>query len=74
MVKGRKVLQGNFDPCALYAPAASIRENVGLMLQDFGTHPVVLNLGHGMHPTHTPEQLGAFFAAVDELAPAYAKH
>jgi hypothetical protein len=68
VVKGRKVLQGNFDPCALYAPAASIRDSVDAMLQGFGSHPHVVNLGHGMHPTHTPEQLGDFLAAVDELS------
>ena len=58
-------MQGNFDPCALYAPDASIKESVACMLEGFGGHPHVANLGHGMHPTHTPEQLAAFLSAVD---------
>ncbi len=65
IVKGRKVVQGNFDPCALYSPPERTRENVRRMLDGFGSHPVVVNLGHGMHPTHTPEQLCAFLTAVD---------
>ncbi len=67
-MRGRKVLQGNFDPCALYSPPETTRINVGRMLKDFGDHPHIANLGHGMHPTHTPEQLGAFLSAVAELS------
>ena len=104
-------MQGNLDPCALYAEPSTIREEVsswsprllgalpglatapswqcrGLcpnqvsvvlvaavfvvavaiaavcqvrcMLSDLGCSRLVANLGHGLHPTHNPEHVGAF--------------
>jgi uroporphyrinogen decarboxylase len=69
---GRVALQGNLDPCALYAPPAVIREQVGRVLASFG-HGAghVFNLGHGIHPDVNPERAGAMIAAVHELSPQY---
>lgn len=70
---GDKVaLQGNLDPCALYAKPVAIREQVATVLADFGTHDGhVFNLGHGILPTIDPEHAGAMITAVHELSPRY---
>ncbi|MCC7467110.1 MAG: uroporphyrinogen decarboxylase [Saprospiraceae bacterium] len=44
-----KVLQGNLDPCTLYADAPTIRQETLRMIQAFkGKH--IVNLGHGVYP------------------------
>jgi uroporphyrinogen decarboxylase len=71
-VAGQVALQGNLDPSALYAPAASIREQVGRVLASYGPGPGhVFNLGHGIHPDVPPEHAGAMVEAVHELSPVY---
>ncbi len=45
----RKVLQGNLDPCCLYADTKQIEKVTTLMLKSFGPHHVA-NLGHGVYP------------------------
>jgi uroporphyrinogen decarboxylase len=47
--KGRKVLQGNLDPCALYGAPKSIENDTLTMLRSFGGHHIA-NLGHGVYP------------------------
>lgn len=44
-----KVLQGNLDPCTLYAPAAVIQSQTLDMVGAFGGRHIV-NLGHGVYP------------------------
>ena len=70
---GDKVaLQGNMDPNVLYASPERIREEVGSILEKFGTGTGhVFNLGHGIHPEINPEHAGAFFKAVADLSPKY---
>ncbi len=46
---GNKVLQGNLDPCNLYADAASIKKETIAMLKAFGGKHIA-NLGHGVYP------------------------
>ncbi len=72
MVGGSVALQGNFDPAALFAPPATIRELVAKTLDDYGAAPGhIFNLGHGIL-THTPvENVAALVEAVHELSPAY---
>lgn len=64
VVGDRAVLQGNMDPCALYAPPDAIRRRVQDMLAAFGPHRHIANLGHGMHPDHDPEHARMFIEAV----------
>ncbi|MCJ7453084.1 MAG: uroporphyrinogen decarboxylase, partial [Steroidobacteraceae bacterium] len=72
LTAGKVALQGNLDPCVLYAPPAKIREEVGRVLASYGAgHGHVFNLGHGIHPDVNPEHAGAMVAAVHELSPAY---
>lgn len=71
-VGDRKALQGNLDPCVLYASPQRIREEVARVLASYGHgHGHVFNLGHGIHPQIPPEHAGAMIAAVHELSPAY---
>lgn len=67
-VNNRVALQGNMDPCALYANPSDIRKEVQQMLQAFGPTGHIVNLGHGMHPTHDPEHLRVFIDAVHKFS------
>uniref|UniRef100_A0A8D2DJM8 Uroporphyrinogen decarboxylase n=1 Tax=Sciurus vulgaris TaxID=55149 RepID=A0A8D2DJM8_SCIVU len=57
-------LQGNLDPCALYASEEEIGQMVQKMLDDFGPQRYIANLGHGLYPDMDPEHVGAFVDAV----------
>ncbi|XP_024618708.1 uroporphyrinogen decarboxylase isoform X4 [Neophocaena asiaeorientalis asiaeorientalis] len=57
-------LQGNLDPCALYASEEEIGQLVQQMLNDFGPRRYIANLGHGLYPDMDPEHVGAFVDAV----------
>jgi uroporphyrinogen decarboxylase len=65
-------LQGNMDPCVLYANPQRIRQEVATILADFGPGAGhVFNLGHGIHPQVDPEHARAMIDAVHELSTAY---
>jgi uroporphyrinogen decarboxylase len=70
---GDKVaLQGNLDPCALYASPERIRREVTAVLADFGPgNGHVFNLGHGIHPQVDPEHARVMVEAVHELSASY---
>ena len=63
-----KTLQGNFDPCALYASHNSIKESVKKMLDSFDGHPHIANLGHGVYPDTDPEKVKYFVNCVKEIS------
>jgi uroporphyrinogen decarboxylase len=65
----RVTLQGNLDPCWLYAPPAVIRDRTRQMLDDFGGHAHIANLGHGILPDIPVSHAQAFVAAVQEWRP-----
>ena len=67
-VAGKVVLQGNLDPCMLFAEPATIREEVKRMVGDFGPGGYIANLGHGMLPSHDPEHARVFIEAVHEFS------
>ncbi len=67
-VGDRVALQGNLDPCSLYASADSIRANVKDIIDRFGNHSGhVFNLGHGIHPTINPDHVKVLVDAVHEF-------
>ena len=69
---GKVALQGNMDPCILYSNPDRIREEVGNVLASYGKGPGhVFNLGHGIHPSIDPDNVGAFINAVHELSGQY---
>lgn len=68
----RVALQGNMDPCVLYASPERIRDEVATILSSFGKGAGhVFNLGHGIHPHVDPEHARAFIDAVHELSAQY---
>jgi uroporphyrinogen decarboxylase len=72
MVGDRVALQGNLDPCILYAAPARVRVEVERVLASYGHgHGHVFNLGHGIHPDVEPDRAAALVAAVHELSPPY---
>ena len=72
LTAGRVALQGNLDPCVLYAPPAVIRDQVARVLASYGHgHGHVFNLGHGIHPDVDPAHAAAMVEAVHELSPQY---
>jgi uroporphyrinogen decarboxylase len=71
-VGDRVALQGNLDPCTLYASPEVIRASVGRILQGFGAGSGhVFNLGHGIHPDIDPARPAAMVDAVHELSRPY---
>jgi uroporphyrinogen decarboxylase len=71
-VGDRVALQGNMDPCALYAPPARIRAEVEAVLASYGAGAGhVFNLGHGIHPHVDPAHVQVFIEAVHELSTCY---
>ena len=61
-----QVLQGNLDPCQLYAQPEEIRTATQQMLSSFaGRH--IANLGHGVYPDTPLDGVKAFVEAVKEF-------
>ncbi|MGV3561283.1 uroporphyrinogen decarboxylase [Larkinella arboricola] len=63
-----KTLQGNLDPCVLYADYDQIKAEVKKMLQTFGTQRYIANLGHGVYPDTDPEKVKYFIQTVKEYS------
>jgi uroporphyrinogen decarboxylase len=71
-VGDRVALQGNMDPCTLYASPKRIRREVAVILESYGKGTgMVCNLGHGIHPDVDPEHAAVFVEAVHELSAPY---
>lgn len=72
-VSDRIALQGNVDPCILYAQPERIRKEVEKTLRSYGKAQSghVFNLGHGIHPAVNPDNLAALINSVHELSPAF---
>ncbi|MDF1588592.1 MAG: uroporphyrinogen decarboxylase [Gammaproteobacteria bacterium] len=71
---GDKVsLQGNMDPCVLYASADRVEQEVASVLASFGqgTTGHVFNLGHGIHPAIDPEKMKRLVDSVHRLSEQY---
>lgn len=63
-----KTLQGNFDPCALFAPKDKIKALVHKMIDEFGTQNYIANLGHGVYPETNKEVVKYFVETVKEYS------
>ncbi|XP_023333308.1 uroporphyrinogen decarboxylase [Eurytemora carolleeae] len=57
-------LQGNLDPCGLYAPSTDIEARVKMMVQQFGRDRWIANLGHGIYPDMDPESVETFVNSI----------
>ncbi|MBL6449766.1 uroporphyrinogen decarboxylase [Fulvivirga sp. 29W222] len=63
-----KTLQGNLDPCVLYADEQRIKEAVINMLDQFGPQRHIANLGHGVYPDTDPGKVKLFIDTVKEYS------
>ena len=61
-----KVLQGNLDPCCLYADPKTVAVETKKMLRGFGSRHIA-NLGHGVYPDTPLEGVRAFIDTVKEF-------
>lgn len=59
-----KALQGNMDPCVLYADRATIRKETEAMLRAFGPAGHIANLGHGVYPDVPYENVRFFIETI----------
>lgn len=50
IIGSEKTLQGNADPCMLYADEKTIETTARKMVADFGKQRYIANLGHGLYP------------------------
>jgi uroporphyrinogen decarboxylase len=57
---GNKTLQGNSDPCLLYANEETIVTETKKMLTAFGSQRYIANLGHGLYPDLDKEKVKFF--------------
>ncbi len=62
-VGDRIALQGNLDPCALYAPPEQVVRATESMLRAFGPRHIA-NLGHGVYPDTPLDGVRAFIQTV----------
>jgi len=60
----KKTLQGNLDPAVLYGDFPTIEKHTGKMLEAFGPHLHIANLGHGVYPDTDVEKLKCFIQTV----------
>lgn len=67
-----KALQGNLDPCVLFAPEEKISQETERILQRFGRGSGhIFNLGHGILPNTPPENAKYLVSCVKELSIKY---
>lgn len=62
-----KILQGNLDPCVLFADHATIRKETEKMLREFGNGKHIANLGHGVYPETDAGKVKYFVDTVKEF-------
>ena len=55
-----KTLQGNIDPCLLYADEKKIISETEIILNAFGKQKYICNLGHGLYPDIDKEKVKFF--------------
>ena len=64
---GSKTLQGNADPCLLYADEKTIIRETHGMLEAFGKDRYICNLGHGLYPDLDKEKVKLFVEVVKDF-------
>ena len=67
-----KALQGNLDPCVLFASEDMIEQHVNRVLASYGHGPGhIFNLGHGILPNTAPEKARFLVSCVKDLSIKY---
>jgi uroporphyrinogen decarboxylase len=68
----KKALQGNLDPCVLFAPKEKINAETERILERYGNGSGhIFNLGHGILKQTSPENARYFVECVKELSAKY---
>jgi uroporphyrinogen decarboxylase len=67
-LSNNKALQGNADPCLLYASEKRIISGTHEMLKAFGKQRYICNLGHGLYPDLDKEKVKLFVNVVKEYS------
>ena len=62
-----KTLQGNADPCLLYADMPTIKKEAEKMLRTFGPGRHIANLGHGLYPDIEKDKVKFFVDTIKEF-------
>jgi uroporphyrinogen decarboxylase len=63
-----KSLQGNLDPCVLYASTSVIRAKTAKMIEQFGGKGYIANLGHGVYPDTPVDNVRHFIDTVKQYS------
>lgn len=66
LLGNQQVVQGNLDPCALYADKKVIEEMTQTMLKGYGPHHIA-NLGHGVYPDTPLDNVKVFVDTVKQF-------
>ena len=61
-------LQGNLDPCALYSSKENLENFVKQMLGTFGKKQYIANLGHGIYPDISVDNVQWFIDAIHRFS------
>jgi uroporphyrinogen decarboxylase len=64
LVGNNRTLQGNLDPCALYASDEQVANSTKVLLKSFENKRHIVNLGHGVYPDVDPEKVKVFVETV----------
>jgi uroporphyrinogen decarboxylase len=64
LVGESKTIQGNLDPCVLYASHESIEVETKKMLNSFKSLRHIVNLGHGIYPDTDFEKVKTFINTI----------
>jgi uroporphyrinogen decarboxylase len=67
MIGNNKTLQGNMDPCLLYADYDTIKKETHKMLKAFGPSRHIANLGHGLYPDLEKDKVKFFVDTIKEF-------
>ena len=67
LIGNNKTLQGNMDPCLLYAGFSVIKSETEKMLRAFGPDRHIANLGHGIYPDIEKDNVKCFVDTVKEF-------
>lgn len=67
LIGNNKTLQGNMDPCLLYADYDVIRKETIKMLKAFGPDRYIANLGHGLYPDLEKDKVKCFVDTIKEF-------
>jgi uroporphyrinogen decarboxylase len=71
LVGETRTLQGNLDPCLLYAKDSIIVKETNKLLDSFKSQRHIVNLGHGVYPDVDPEKVKILIKTVKDYEIKY---